>query len=166
MEHRLKQQEMPLEQQLGEVLKQKKWTMGTAESCTGGRIAGRMTALPGASAYYVGSVVSYSNEVKKHLLGVSQKDLDEQGAVSQPVIEQMVQGAMQLLGCDCAVATSGIAGPDGGTPEKPVGTVWIAAATRTQLLSNCYHFTGNREENMACAATTALRMLLKLLTEE
>jgi len=165
MESLLNREVIALEQQIGELLKEKGWVMGTAESCTGGRIAGMITAWPGSSGYYVGSVVSYSNDVKKNILGVSPKDLDKQGAVSRPVVEQMVRGAMDVLGCECAVATSGIAGPDGGTPDKPVGTVWIAAGIPGTLVSHCYHFTGQREENISLAATTALQMLLNLLRE-
>lgn len=157
--------DITLEQQLAKLLKEKKWHMGTAESCTGGRIASMITAYPGSSGHYIGSIISYSNEVKKNVLGVSSKDLEEQGAVSKPVVEQMVKGAIRILDCDCAVATSGIAGPDGGTPDKPVGTVWIAAGTKNKIISQRYLFGVNREENIIQAAETALQMLLTLLQE-
>lgn len=149
--------------QLGELLQKRGLRMGTAESCTGGRIAGLITAYPGCSAYYVGSIVSYSNEVKMNLLGVSPVDLDLYGAVSRPVVEQMVRGAMDALGCDCVVATSGIAGPGGGTPEKPVGTVWIAAGIGSNIVSRCYHLGTGREDNIRKASAAALQMLWELL---
>ncbi len=150
---------------IGACLRQKGWTMGTAESCTGGNIAHRITLIPGSSDFFVGGIVSYSNDVKKHLLGVSADNLEKYGAVSRPVVEQMVAGAMQSLGCQCAVATSGIAGPGGGTPEKPVGTVWIAAATSDALISECFHFRSDREANIDLATNTALKMLLDLLDQ-
>lgn len=107
-----------ISEQLGELLRSKKLSMGTAESCTGGRIANMTTLVAGSSDYFVGGVVSYSNEVKQHVLGVSEESLRQYGAVSREVVEQMAQGAVRTLGCDCAVATSGIAGPGGGTPEN------------------------------------------------
>ena len=137
--------------------------MGTAESCTGGRIANMVTLVAGSSDYFVGGVVSYSNEVKHNVLGVSEDSLRLHGAVSREVVEQMAQGALRTLGCDCSVATSGVAGPGGGSPEKPVGTVWIAAALKEQVVSHCYHFGTVRAENIQSAADTALTMLLELL---
>ncbi|MDH6304327.1 nicotinamide-nucleotide amidase [Parabacteroides sp. PF5-5] len=158
--HILAEEDTPLEELIGKALLEKQLTMGTAESCTGGRIASMLTSIPGSSRYFVGSIVSYSNEVKHNVLGVSNEDLEKYGAVSQPVVEQMALGAIRVLGCDCAVATSGIAGPDGGTPEKPVGTVWIAAAYKNKVVSECYHFTNIREMNIARTANTALLKLL------
>ncbi len=155
--------ETNISQQIGVLLRAKRMTMGTAESCTGGRIANRITEIAGSSDYYVGSIVSYSNDVKMRLLGVDEANLQQYGAVSQPVVEQMARGAIRALGCDCAVATSGIAGPGGGTPTKPVGTVWIAAATRTQVVSRCHHFGTVRRENIEAAATAALEMLQELI---
>ena len=113
---------MVIEKEIGELLRSRHLTMGTAESCTGGYIAHLITRVAGSSDYFCGGVVSYSNEVKHHVLGVSEDSLAQYGAVSRPVVEQMALGAIRVLGCDCAVATSGIAGPGGGTPEKPVGT--------------------------------------------
>ena len=152
-----------LSEQLGELLRSKGLTMGTAESCTGGRIANMVTLVAGSSDYFVGGVVSYSNEVKHNVLGVSEDSLRLYGAVSREVVEQMAQGAIRTLGCDCSVATSGVAGPGGGSPEKPVGTVWIAAALKEQVVSHCYHFGTVRAENIQSAADTALTMLLELL---
>ena len=152
-----------LSEQLGGLLRSKGLLMGTAESCTGGRIANMVTLVAGSSDYFVGGVVSYSNEVKHNVLGVSEDSLRLYGAVSREVVEQMAQGAIRTLGCDCSVATSGVAGPGGGSPEKPVGTVWIAAALKEQVVSHCYHFGTVRAENIQSAADTALTMLLELL---
>ena len=149
--------------QIGEALRAKGLVMGTAESCTGGRIANMITLVAGSSDYFAGGVVSYSNEVKHHVLGVSEEDLRAHGAVSREVVEQMALGAIRTLGCDCSVATSGIAGPGGGTPDKPVGTVWIAAAMGNRVVSHCFHFGMERAENIQAAADAALAMLLDLL---
>lgn len=155
-----------LSKDIGEVLRNKHLMMGTAESCTGGTIASIITSVAGSSEYFVGSIVSYCNEVKHNVLGVSDEDLKNYGAVSQPVVEQMAQGAIRVLNCDCAVATSGVAGPGGGSIEKPVGTVWIAAAYKNKIHSKCYHFGVNlREENIRLSAEAALSMLLDLLQE-
>lgn len=140
--------------------------MGTAESCTGGTIASMMTSRAGSSAYFSGGVVAYQNDVKHRLLAVSEESLMEHGAVSQPVVEQMALGVIDALGCDCAVATSGIAGPGGGTPTKPVGTVWIAAAYKGKVLSKCCHFGENpRKENIRLSVIEALSLLIKLMDE-
>ncbi len=157
---------LPVEIEIANALKSRRLVMGTAESCTGGKIASMITSMAGSSEYFAGGVVSYCNEVKHDVLGVSEDNLRTYGAVSQPVVEQMVRGAMRVLGCDCAVATSGIAGPGGGTPTKPVGTVWVAAAYKERILSGCYHFGENpRTENIRLSAEAALRMLLGLLRE-
>ena len=152
-----------LSEQLGGLLRSKGLLMGTAESCTGGRIANMVTLVAGSSDYFVGGVVSFTNEVKHNVLGVSEDSLGLHGAVSREVVEQMAQGAIRTLGCDCSVATSGVAGPGGGSPEKPVGTVWIAAALKEQVVSHCYHFGTVRAENIQSAADAALTMLLELL---
>lgn len=154
---------LSLEAQLAARLKANQLVMGTAESCTGGKIASMITSMAGSSDYFAGGVVSYCNAVKHNVLGVSEDDLRAFGAVSRPVVEQMAQGAIRVLGCDCAVATSGIAGPGGGTPTKPVGTVWIAVACQDKLYSECFHFNGSRAENIQLSAEAALRMLLDLL---
>lgn len=154
---------MNIGEQIGSLLRSRQCTMGTAESCTGGYVAHLVTQVAGSSAYFVGGVVSYSNELKRNLLGVSLDSLEAYGAVSRPVVEQMVLGAIRILGCDCAVATSGIAGPGGGTVDKPVGTVWIAAAYKEQVVSSCFHFGERRDENIQQAANMALKMLIDLL---
>lgn len=163
-DHILVEEDKPIEERIGEILKEKQWILGTAESCTGGRIASMITSVPGSSDYFSGSVVSYSNGVKQSVLGVSEEDLARYGAVSQPVVEQMALGAIRTLGCDCAVATSGIAGPGGGTPEKPVGTVWVAAALRNKVISKPYRFGAIREQNIQRSANMALLLLVQLLT--
>ena len=147
------------------MLKAKNATLSTAESCTGGRAAAMITAVSGASAYYKGSVVAYANEVKINLLGVSEQDLKNNGAVSREVVEQMAQGVRRALQTDYAVATSGIAGPNGGTPEKPVGTVWIAVATPQNVFSKKFSFGGNREQTILRASSHALDMLRLALLE-
>lgn len=152
-----------LARMVGEALVSNHLQMGTAESCTGGRIASMITSIPGSSEYFVGSIVSYSNDVKQNGLGVNQNDLKLFGAVSRPVVEQMALGAIKVLGCNCAVATSGIAGPDGGTPEKPVGTVWIAAAWDEKVNARLYCFDGDRQQIIQQSAETALQMLLVLI---
>lgn len=138
-------------------------TMATAESCTGGNIAHLITSIAGSSRSYLGSVISYSNDVKARVLGVSQADLDAHGAVSETVVRQMAEGACRLLGTDCAVATSGIAGPDGGSPEKPVGTVWMAACVDGVTHSRLFRLPGNRQRVIQRASTEAILMLLKEL---
>lgn len=140
-------------------------TLGSAESCTGGTIASRITAVAGCSDVFLGSVVSYSNAVKQGLLDVGASTLAEHGAVSREVVTQMAQGARRALGCDCAVATSGVAGPGGGTLEKPVGTVWIAAATPGQVATRLLHLPGNRARVIDRAATEALMLLVELLKQ-
>ncbi|MDR1981613.1 MAG: CinA family nicotinamide mononucleotide deamidase-related protein [Tannerellaceae bacterium] len=164
--HILAGEEGTLEERIGEALLSRNLCMGTAESCTGGRIAAMITSVPGSSRYFTGGIVSYDNEVKHRLLGVPEETLRRYGAVSKPVVEQMASGAIRALGCDCAVATSGIAGPDGGTAEKPVGTVWIAAAWKEKVVSGCYHFSALRETNITRASGTALSMLLDLLAND
>lgn len=149
--------------QVGDILRSRHLILGTAESCTGGRIANIITQVPGSSDCFAGGVVSYSNEVKHNVLGVSEESLVQYGAVSQSVVEQMALGAIRILGCNCSVATSGIAGPGGGTPDKPVGTVWIAAALNEKVVSSCFHFGTERSDNIEKAAHTALEMLLRLI---
>lgn len=153
----------PISERIGNILRSRGWKMGTAESCTGGRIANMITLVAGSSDYFAGGVVSYSNEVKQNVLGVSAESLQRYGAVSREVVEQMALGAIRTLGCDCSVATSGVAGPGGGTPEKPVGTVWIAAASKEEVASCCLLLGTDRAENIEAAAESALTLLSDLL---
>lgn len=145
---------------IGERLRARGQTVGTAESCTGGAIAAALTSVAGSSDYYVGGVVSYSNALKHKLLNVSETDLERYGAVSRPVVEQMARGALRVLGCDYAVATSGLAGPGGGTAEKPVGTVWIAVAHGDDVVSNEFRFSNVRDQNIRRTVNMSLLMLL------
>ena len=153
-----------IEQQLGEILLRRKMTIATAESCTGGRLAALMNKWPGSSEWYKGSVIAYSNDVKQRLLSVPSETLQTVGAVSEETVLQMVKGVQALVRTDCAIATSGIAGPGGGTPQKPVGTVWIAWAIAGEASARCYHFNGTREEITAQACQIALEEMVRLLT--
>ena len=149
-------EDIALEALVGRLLAQHGKTIATAESCTGGRLAAALNAQSGSSAYYMGSVIAYDNSVKTNLLGVSQKTLDTSGAVSESTVRQMAEGVRELLHTDYAIATSGIAGPTGGTAEKPVGTVWIAWATPEGTKAHCYHFGAARErEQITQRAVTA-----------
>ena len=145
------------------VLSEQKMTFASAESCTGGNIAHMITSVPGASDCFLGSVVSYSNDVKENILGVSLSDLQACGAVSRSVVEQMAAGVCRATGADCAVATSGIAGPGGGTPEKPVGTVWIAWCVKGSVTSCKFRFPGDRLRVIQRASNEAIITLIKLL---
>lgn len=149
-----------LEKQIGNILRKKGVTLATAESCTGGEIAHLITAVPGSSAYFKGAVVSYANEVKVNVLGVKEEDLEQYGAVSEAVVLQMAQGVKKLMKTDYAVSTSGVAGPDGGTPEKPVGTVWIGVATPQKTFARKYVFSFTRERNIAKAAAKVLELVM------
>ena len=157
------EEDTPLEVIIGELLKKRKLTVSTAESCTGGSIAERLTSIAGSSEYFKGSIVAYSNEVKKDLLYVSSETLEKYGAVSEETVIEMVKGAMKALKTDCAVATSGIAGPGGGTPEKPVGTVWIAAGYKNEIRTYKQETNRGRAMNIERAGNNALLMLRDLL---
>jgi len=157
------EEDQPLEILLSKILKERNLTLSSAESCTGGKIASLFTAIPGCSYYFKGGVVAYSNEVKTEILSVNRWDINQLGAVSQSVVEQMALGAQRIFHTDCAIATSGIAGPDGGTPEKPVGTVWIAVAYRDRLQSKLFHFSKDRGSNILRACNNGMAMLLELV---
>ena len=150
---------MKPEEEIGELLKAKNLSLSTAESCTGGGIAALITSVPGSSEYFNGGIVAYSNEIKKDLLHVSAETLAKYGAVSRETVIEMVKGAMNTLKTDCAVATSGIAGPGGGTPEKPVGTVWIAAAYKNDIVTMKQEGDRGRAGNVQSAIQNALSML-------
>ena len=155
--------DVPLEKAVGDLLRKRKATLSTAESCTGGSIAARLTCVPGSSDYFKGSIVAYANELKVNVLQVSPQTLEEQGAVSRQTVIEMVKGAMNTLKTDCAIATSGIAGPGGGTDEKPVGTVWIAAAYKGEIRTMKQESNRGREMNVERAGNNALLLLLELL---
>jgi nicotinamide-nucleotide amidase len=155
-----------LQEVIGEMLVAKNASVGTAESCTGGYLASMLTQIPGSSKYFKGSVVAYDNQVKKNLLGVTEEDLTNFGAVSETVVRQMAVGLQSALGVDYAIATSGVAGPDGGTAAKPVGTVWIALATPETVFAKSFKFGNNRERNIKKSALMGLDMLRKNLAEK
>ncbi len=151
--------DVSMEEVIGDYLKRLGKKLSVAESCTGGYVSHLITAIPGSSAYFNGSVVSYSNQSKARLLGVSEALIEEYGAVSQQVVEAMAAGALMRFDADYALSISGIAGPDGGTVEKPVGTVWIGLATPTGVTSKLFLFGEHRGRNIRRAALTALNLL-------
>lgn len=138
----------------------------TAESCTGGLTGAMLTARPGSSDWYLGGVISYANEVKKRLLGVREEDLATVGAVSEPVVRSMALGACKATGAEAAMSTSGVAGPGGGSEEKPVGTVWIGWALNGRTRAKVFHFAGSRDEVRVQAARQAVAGLVAWLKEE
>jgi len=157
--------DVSLEEVVGKLLMEKGKTLSSAESCTGGYIAHLITSIPGSSNYFTGSVISYSNDIKIEELDVKPVDLYKYGAVSKQVVEQMANGVREKLGTDYSLATSGIAGPDGGTEEKPVGTVWIALASESGVKSKLLYLGEHRGRNIRRSALAALDMLrLELIT--
>jgi nicotinamide-nucleotide amidase len=154
-----------LEEIIGKLLTAKDKTLATAESCTGGYIASQITMVAGSSAYYNGSVVSYTDESKQALLGVKQETLDSFGAVSEETVREMLLGVCTKFGTDYAIATSGIAGPAGGTSDKPVGTVWLAYGSPTGMRTKKLTFKGNRKQNIQLTALMALELFRKYLIE-
>lgn len=157
--------DISLEKALGELLKEKNLSLATAESCTGGNIAHLITSVPGSSAYFNGSVVAYQNEVKSKVLNVDEAVINKHGAVSGAVVEQMAQGVMQRMESDCAIAVSGIAGPDGGTEEKPVGTTWISVRYGENAYVKMYRFWGTRDRVVDQASYTAMQLLRRLILD-
>ena len=141
-------------------------SLATAESCTAGNIAAVITAIPGSSHFYKGGIIAYSDEVKINLLGVSPEILDTKGAVSEEVVIEMAKGAMKSINSDCAIATSGIAGPTGGTPDKPVGTVWIAAVTKEKVITLKVNGDEGRKKNIENATLHSLLLLQKLFQKQ
>src|ERR1044072_104943 len=156
-------EDIPMGEVLGRILLAKDKTVGTAESCTGGYIAHNITAIPGSSAYFKGSVVTYANEMKTKMLGVKEQTLAAHGAVSEATVREMVAGALQLLETDYAIAVSGIMGPDGGSPEKPVGTVWIAVGSAEKIVTVKHRLLYDRERNIHMTAVYAMNELRKLI---
>jgi len=156
-------EDLPMEKIVSEILKSKSLTLATAESCTGGNIAHQLTLIPGSSEFFKGSVVAYSNEIKTGVLGVCADDIENQGAVSQTVVEQMAKGIRKLTNTDFTIATSGIAGPSGGTPDKPVGTVWISVCSADMIISREFRFGTLREQNIIRSTQAALLMLKEII---
>lgn len=159
-------EDLTIEQVVSRILKEKGKTMGTAESCTGGYIAHLLTSLPGCSAIFQGSVVSYSNSVKQDVLGVKTATLKGFGAVSKPTVDEMVKGALEQLKSDYVVATSGIMGPEGGTEQKPVGTVCIGTGDAGRVVTKTYHLRYARERNIQQTALLALNQLRMFILGE
>jgi len=151
--------EESLEMVIGRLLTSKKMSLSTAESCTGGEIAHLLTSVPGSSGYYKGSVIAYDNSVKRQLLGVKQETLNQYGAVSEEVVREMAAGARNLFNTDYSVATSGIAGPAGGTDTKPVGTFWMAVASEKGIASEKRVFGNDRMTNVKRFSLAALNLL-------
>ena len=162
-EYLLAESDDPLQQLLGNTLKDNGMTLSLAESCSGGYIAHLLTSIAGSSAYFKGGVVSYANSAKVNLLHVQQSTLDTHGAVSQEVVEEMAKGAKNAFDTDCAIAVSGVAGPDGGTDEKPVGTVWICTICKDTVVSKQYLFGKSRENNIRRSATMAIVQMLRCM---
>jgi PncC family amidohydrolase len=148
---------------IGSILKVRGLKLVAAESCTGGLIGSRITDIPGSSEYFLGSIVAYAYEVKASLLGIPWDTLNTYGAVSRETVVAMAHGARKQLNGDIAISVSGIAGPGGGTPEKPVGTTWVGLVAQDGDWATVFHFSGNREENKSASATAALEMLLDYL---
>lgn len=151
-------------QKIFEILERNRWTVSTAESCTGGLIGAAFTDLAGSSNYYYGGVIAYDNSIKKALLGVPPETLDNYGAVSHQTALAMVNGVRNRTGTDCAISTTGIAGPGGGTPSKPVGLVFIGIAVRDCVKTFKFEFSGSREEIRRQTVAKALECLLELLS--
>lgn len=154
---------MSIEEELGQLLTVRKLTVGLAESCTGGLVGHRLTNVPGSSAYFMGGVVAYSYEAKEQLLDVRHNTLYDHGAVSEPVAREMAQGARRVFGADLGIAVTGIAGPGGGMPGKPVGLTWVCVSARGREIARKLQFDSDRQGNKEQAAEAALSLLLEVL---
>ncbi|GAB3338475.1 competence/damage-inducible protein A [Larkinella ripae] len=155
-----------LETKVAQLLAEKSWMLATAESCTGGFVASQITKYSGSSAYFVGGVVAYSNTVKISQLGVNPETIHQFGAVSEETVREMAEGVRKTLGANVGIATSGIAGPDGGTPEKPVGTIWIACSTEKQTVARLLKLGPHREQNIQLTSVYVLNLLRQTLLDE
>ncbi len=153
-----------LSREISSLLYEKGKTLGTAESCTGGRIAEAIITTPGASNYFKGSIVSYVNEIKEKLLGVDHQVLEEQTAVCEEVARQMVKGACKTLNVDYAISVTGIAGPGGGTREIPVGTIWIGCGSPDEIVTFKLEEDNGRDQNLAMATMRALQLFREFLS--
>jgi len=156
-------EDITMPQLISKMLRERKKRLSTAESCTGGYIAHLITGQPGASEVYNGSVVSYTNDLKKRLLHVDEDTLSRYGAVSEPTVRQMINGVLEATGSDYAIAVSGIMGPDGGSPDKPVGTVWVAAGDRQEIITREFRFHHDRKRNIEYTANHALNLLRRFM---
>lgn len=162
-EYLVTDEDEPLQAAIGKILTAKNKTVSTAESCTGGYIAHLITTVPGSSKYFEGSIVSYSNEVKKQRLGVHENTLNTYGAVSEETVIEMLNGLLHQMNTDYGIAVSGIMGPDGGAPDKPVGTVWMAAGDKKNYRTQKINLRFNRERNIEVTAMMALNFLRKFI---
>jgi len=156
-------EDLSLQEVIGKILTEKKLTLSTAESCTGGYIAHLITSVPGSSRYFNGSVVSYSNDIKENILSVQRQTLAEHGAVSEETVREMAKGVLNAMGTDYAIATSGIMGPDGGSIEKPAGTVWVAVGNNREIIAQKFYFRFDRQRNIELASTFGLNLLRKFI---
>ena len=154
-----------ISRQIGDILYASGLTIGTAESCTGGRISEAIIAIPGSSDYYKGGVVAYTDEVKEKLLGVSHEVLEEQTAVSEEVAREMVLGTIKAIGVDFATASTGFAGPGGGTKDNPVGTIWLAYGNKDEVRTFKLTEDFGRDINLAIATNKAIRLMLDFLND-
>jgi len=159
-------EDITLQEVLAKLLKSKNKTIGTAESCTGGYLAHLLTAIPGSSAFFKGSIISYSNEIKSSLLNVETSTIEKFGAVSYETASEMVTGALSQLKTDYVIVTTGIMGPSGGTPDKPVGGVWIGVGSKNKVDIKFFHFRFDRQRNMELTAVNALNEMRKLILLE
>ncbi len=155
-----------IEEKVGQELRKRGWRLAIAESCTGGLIGHRITNIPGSSTYYLGSITAYAYRAKVRLLGVSWDTLEKYGAVSEEAIREMAKGVRHALAADVGIAVSGIAGPTGGTPEKPVGYTWIGLSTPKRILTLQHNAGGNRIENKEEIAQLALEFLYEFLMKD
>lgn len=156
----------PLELRLGKRLMELGKTLAVAESCTGGLIGHRITDVPGSSAYFLGGVIAYAYEAKEHLLNVRHSTLYEFGAVSEQTASEMARGARRALGADIGAAVTGIAGPGGGLPDKPVGTTWVAVSTRDREWARLHQWQGDRAENKNSSVEAVLALLMEVLDQQ
>jgi nicotinamide-nucleotide amidase len=154
-----------LEKVVGDLLRQKGQTLATAESCTGGYVAHLITKVPGSSDYYLGGIIPYSNDLKISLIGVKPETLQQYGAVSEQTARELAEGVRQRLGADIGISSTGVAGPTGGTEEKPVGTVWIACSDGTRTEAQKLQLSQFREVNVQLTATYLLNLLRKTLSK-
>ena len=155
-----------ISREIGDILYDSNLTVGTAESCTGGRIAEGLIAIPGASNYFKGGIICYSDEIKERILGVDGQLIETNTAVDEEVARQMVKGAVETLGVNYAIASTGFAGPGGGTSEIPVGTIWIACGTADNIVTMKLQEDFGRDINLAIATSKALRLFLDFLNEQ
>jgi nicotinamide-nucleotide amidase len=157
---------MTLEEELGGKLRERKLTIAVAESCTGGLLGSMITDVPGSSEYFLGGVIAYQNEVKESLLHVPQQVIAAHGAVSAQTVEAMASGCRELFKCDIAVSITGIAGPGGGSAEKPVGLVYVGLATASGMISRRFQWDGSRVQNKESSIRAAMEMILATLQTE